>query len=509
MSTAATCPICREPLAPDGRQCASCGTYVDAVSDLPEAAGRNIGQTRLPLRSPGSGRRRTLLQLGAAALVVAFGAAAIGSAFIVGGPRGVSVTPPGAASGSADEVQMSLAGATSMPGSTAATLAVDTAVVSAPAATIAGATAVASAAAKKSAPAATAACPQPTPSRTPKPPTILLPNAMTRPRAGNTAIVLKNGLVLLAGGQDSVSQPLITASAELYNPVTRTFTATGSMSNPRIGNTATLLRDGRVLYVGGYTGGGYLADADLYDPASGTFTPAGSVPGPYFNEGTATLLNDGRVLLAGGTGATSAAYLYDPSSGQFTSTGSLNVGRGNHTATLLRDGRVLIVGGSDWGANQALASAEIYDPATGQFSLTGAMNVGRASASVTLLRNGRVLVAGGTEGGYEGPGIASAELFDPTAGVFTPTGSMAEGRFWDVVALLRDGKVLFAGGRDGPGAVGGVELYNPASGNFSHLGSLQVARMMPAGALLPDGSVLIAGGGNSTGLLDSAELYRP
>ena len=113
---------------------------------------------------------------------------------------------------------------------------------------------------------------------------------------------------------------------------------------------------------------------------------------------TATRLADGRVLLAGGCGT--AAQVYDPKTGTFSPTGSLAQSRGGTTATLLRDGRVLFAGGGNCGPGQdgIWASAELYDPATGTFSPTGSMAAPREQHTATLLADGRVLIAGGLSG---------------------------------------------------------------------------------------------------------------
>jgi uncharacterized protein (TIGR03437 family) len=56
------------------------------------------------------------------------------------------------------------------------------------------------------------------------------------------------------------------------------FKRAGSMTTCRYGQTATLLNDGRVLVAGGF-GSGFdvLANAEVYDPAAGTFTTKGSI----------------------------------------------------------------------------------------------------------------------------------------------------------------------------------------------------------------------------------------
>ena len=86
------------------------------------------------------------------------------------------------------------------------------------------------------------------------------------------------------------------------------------------------------------------------------------------------------------------------SSGTFTLTGSLNTARRDHTATLLQNGEVLVAGGTDVNNNltTALASAELYNPTTGKWTLTGSMSDARTAFTATLLANGEVLVAGGS-----------------------------------------------------------------------------------------------------------------
>jgi len=170
---------------------------------------------------------------------------------------------------------------------------------------------------------------------------------MDSAREGQTATLLGDGEVLIAGGSD-LSGSLSTA--ELYDSKTGTFRSTGDMTTPRKWAKATLLSDGRVLVAGGFSGSIPVASAELYDPTAGTFSPTGSMttlrmPDSY----TATLLQDGRVLIVGGqsygTATLATSELYDPTTGTFRPTGSMATARGAHTATLLYDGRVLIEGG--------------------------------------------------------------------------------------------------------------------------------------------------------------------
>ena len=95
-----------------------------------------------------------------------------------------------------------------------------------------------------------------------------------------------------------------------------------------------------------------------------------------------------------------------------------------HTATLLNNGMVLVAGGYNTQYHVALASAELYNPATGTFTPTGSLNTARYCHTATLLNNGMVLIAGG---GLHGT-LASAELYNPATGTFTLTGSLNTAR---------------------------------------------------------------------------------
>ena len=187
---------------------------------------------------------------------------------------------------------------------------------------------------------------------------------------------------------------------------------------------------------------------------------------------TATLLRDGRVLIAGGDaqpgggGLTSLASseLYDPRTGSFSPTGSMAHGRRYHTATLLPDGRVLLAGGVVYDQKRSIAanvaastSAELYDPATGKFGRTGSMVVGSNLGTATLLTDGTVFIAAGEVSGLP----PFPQLYDPASGKFSPTGSMMPTPRPDHTAtLLSDGRVLIAGGY-GFGSLASAVLYQP------------------------------------------------
>jgi hypothetical protein len=352
-----------------------------------------------------------------------------------------------------------------------------------------------------------------------------------------------------------------------YAQSTGTFTATGSMTTPRMGHTATLLYNGEVLIAGGFQnipGGQHcegslhgpfgfldcvtaLNSAELYDPTTGTFSPTGNMSGSGLGH-TATLLPSGKVLIHWGY----SAELYDPSSGLFVNidgvfTGSalptlLNNGKvlingpwpnaltgfpallydpangtflptGDYAGTpgslggaaLLPDGRVLVAG--SLGCCYDSGQSEIYDPGSDSFSLTAPIFPQSNGTPVMLLNNGKVLALSGWDVNEDNATPIGAGLYDPTAGTFRTIGNMTMARSDFTSTLLPDGTAFIAGGDYAPSS---TEVYDPAAERFSASANLLIPRTEHTATLLPDGRVLIAGGlPASLATTATAELYTP
>jgi len=239
----------------------------------------------------------------------------------------------------------------------------------------------------------------------------------------HTSTPLADGKVLIAGGVLGPSNNVDATSTEIYSPILGTFSTGPNLPEPRQGHTATVLLNGKVLFVGNsngsptatrlltYTAPATFAWADLAIPPT-----TGSLTNGRWNH-SATLLGSGKVLVAGGFGTNpKSAELYDPATNAWTSAGSMASARAMHTSTLLRNGKVLIIGGYD-GIN-ALTTVEIYDPsiadATKGWSTATqkVLNTARASHTSVLLGNDNVLAVG-TYLQAGGTASAATEIWAP------------------------------------------------------------------------------------------------
>jgi len=326
------------------------------------------------------------------------------------------------------------------------------------------------------------------------------------------AVLLNNGNVLVAGGYtcDGSGNCSSLISAEIYNPTLGTFSSAGSMTVARSGQMMTVLSNGPVLIAGGQnctsaTSCTALSSAEIYDPVAGTFTPTNNYMSAARFGASAVLLNSGSVLIAGGfdgTNLPAAAEIFNPASGDFTHAGpSLNVPRFDDTTTLLNNGQVLVSGGSTCSLPGCPTNAaEIYDPVANSFTLVpGGMNVPRFNHTATLTTNGQVVIAGGFSScGSSCTSEASTEFFDPIAGTFTSSQSVANALAGHTGTLLANGNVLLIGGISAGVTLASDEWYQPTSFTPTGLVSVTVA---PASLFLMPGQSqqLVARGTFSNG----------
>lgn len=232
--------------------------------------------------------------------------------------------------------------------------------------------------------------------------TALLP--MSDPREDHATVALNDGTVLVFGGVDDTREVRISLdSSETWDVKAKRWRNAGDLVVSRAGATGTLLDDGRVLAVGGWSGRQSARGSD--------------------------------------SSVTKTTELWDPVTRKWRRTGDLLEGRFEHTATVLLDGRVLIAGGSLSGDPPA-PSAEVWDPGTQEWTRIADMTTPRRRHLATRLDDGRVLVVGGVR---VGPNLTSSEIWDPVTGQWTEApAAPAESLVGDLVALS-GGRALFFG----------------------------------------------------------------
>jgi hypothetical protein len=318
---------------------------------------------------------------------------------------------------------------------------------------------------------------------------------------------LPNGKVMAVGGLYYVNTSEL-SSYELYDPATGIWTLGSTyMTASRRSHSAILLNDGRVAVLGGtgWNGATNLATSvELFDPVTSTWSAGGSLTVARLY-GAVARLDDGRILVAGGTDAPTSAELYDPSTLSSTPTGAMAQGRNYFTLTRFEPNRVLAVGGRLLNSSE-VAPIEAYDVSTGTWTTLDTLRVPRAYHSATLLQGApsRLLIAGGVNGGATSP--QPAEIYKDGPDVTPPSiiqtcpeqGATLTGTRYlcanasdnvDVtrVEYYRDGDILLGTSTQGPyfyfqwdsrtAANGSHTLYGrayDAAGNWSTSASLSV-----------------------------------
>ena len=336
-------------------------------------------------------------------------------------------------------------------------------------------------------------------------------------RTGHTATALGDGRVLVVGGSSTgdLSAVSPTNTTEIYTVASNSWSPGGNLGTARMDHTATRLRNGNVLVVGGRgPTGGALGSAEIYDVGANEWTAVSPLPGGARATHAAILLPSGGVLVVGGgsSGADglNTSELYVPDNDSWTKTGDLNVRRNMLTLTLLDGGVALAIGG--YHRNGAETTAELYDsnlPDGGWRLLSQRMGHGRNGHASTPLPSGQVLVTGSIEGS-PGTVLPSVDLFEPGSASWTPQADMREARFLHTATALPSGEVLVTGGYSTPYAKprASAEIFR-RDGGWEPIAPMSSARTSHTATWLESGSVLIIGGTDGDVALNTAERYVP
>jgi VCBS repeat-containing protein len=307
-------------------------------------------------------------------------------------------------------------------------------------------------------------------------------------REGHTATVLQDGRVLIAGGSNLNG---VLASAEIYDPQTRAFTAVGGMNTGRVGHTATLLRNGKVLIAGGTSATGPLNSAEIFQPTGqgGSFEATGLMTTARSGH-TATLRTDGIVMITGGDEAGTAEF-YDPGPKRFTAVVNPMIEpRWGHTATLFDDNSLLLAGGGN-------SSAELFDEEAQTFSLlTNHLSVARAGHFAIPTFDDMLLLFGGDEAG-------TVDRYNPFSDTFSLAATLGTTNL--TATLLANERILVLS----PALAGEYRAADDRLDPLENATTLQ-RRGHTASALEADKRVLVAGGLSlSNDWLATAAVFNP
>ena len=215
---------------------------------------------------------------------------------------------------------------------------------------------------------------------------------MLQPRTGQTATLLSDNRVLIAGGLvPGPSSGDATITAETYATASSRWQAAPAMDTSRDGQFAVGLRNGSVLVGGGFDDSFNLTSSvQIYDPRTNAWLPAAPLPAPAALQ-AAVLLQDGEVLVVGGDVGglkqSRLAWLFNPNTNRWRAAASMRYPRVGHGAVELKRGTVLVAGGSTpW--------AEMYHPSSNTWTLAGRSGIRFLGAMLPLGQNG-ALMAGG------------------------------------------------------------------------------------------------------------------
>mgnify|MGYP001040322738 CR=1 FL=1 len=340
--------------------------------------------------------------------------------------------------------------------------------------------------------------------------------SMASVRANHAAALLPSSRVLVCGGKVGDASGAATAASEIYDPLTDQWSAAAPLSAARIGHSATMLPNGKVLVAGGAVASGSASSAELYDPLTDSWSSAGELITARYGH-TTTLLPSGKVLVAGGSDvngySTDTAEIYDPGTNTWSAVSNLGTPRRLHAAALLPSGKVLVAGGFSGQYMGYLKGVEIFDPATNIWAaspIVPDMDLARTNFALTTLASGSVMASGG-----QSPVTTnSAEVYRENTNSWMYTPSMPRERYGHTATLLADGHVLMTGGHYPWGAIPvytSALNFDEATATWTVDGRMNSPRVANSVTLLPSGKVLFAGGltdDNGT-FLSSTELYDP
>lgn len=299
-------------------------------------------------------------------------------------------------------------------------------------------------------------------------------------------------------------------NAQVWDPVTNTFTISPKAGYNIFCAGHSHLADGRLLVSGGQVGAVLygVPYATIYDPATDSWTRISDMHSPRWYPTNTTLAN-GDVLVTSGQidparGHTGLPQIWQAATETWQDLSSAQLILPLYPRIFLApNGKVFYAG-------ESVQSRYLDTSGTGQWSLVATSSTVRDYGSAVQYGDGKIMIVGGGN-----PPTATAEVIDLNAlsPAWRKVGSMAHPRRQLNATLLPNGQVLVTGGSSGKGfndvksPVLPAELWDPKTENWTTLASQTGYRGYHSVALLlPDATVLIAGGDPH---LSTAQIFSP
>ena len=317
----------------------------------------------------------------------------------------------------------------------------------------------------------------------------LQPVPQVQGRREHTATLLRDGTILVVGGRPVRGGA--TNLAERYDPRTGLWRDAGRLRDARLGHTASLLSDGSVMVIGGDSAGLWpwqqhgLTTVERYLPDKNRWVRLASLPQGITRHVAVTLTND-AILVGGGMdradsygNPVTAVWRYDPAQNSWQTLASLQEPRASSAGLLLANGHVLIIGGLGGGTGRgpSMRSAEHYDVSRDQWQSSQIEGASLVGGHrATLLPDGRVLIADGE----------SVYLYDPQTDRWRSSAVGTNLFTRGTLTTLPDGRALHVAGKV-------QAIFNPMTGGWQ-VRQRTISRLLHTATLLPDGRVVLLGG---------------
>ncbi|MBK7575949.1 MAG: hypothetical protein IPI24_00765 [Ignavibacteria bacterium] len=254
--------------------------------------------------------------------------------------------------------------------------------------------------------------------------------------------------VLIIGGMTRTG---VTRSVQIYDARTKTVTEASSMFTPRYAFSSQRLNDGRIMVSGGAENGFTLdgtASIEIYDPNTDTWSDGGTM-----NQGrwqhSSVLLSNGRILILGGWGGPQMCEIYDPLTRRSSVTATFPYVSSFGKATRSKDGKVLAFSGRSGGPGSFRTEiVHRFDETVPRWVEEGSMSRKLYYPTMTKLDNGDVVLTGGSEQEDNFADVFATDVQHLRDNGFVKIGDLASPRAGHETVEYSDGRLIVMGGMD-------------------------------------------------------------